>query len=218
MDKNSVPDLVTPMPKPTEVINKLISVFRTASLLIETKAKDSVIDLNPENGEPQVVLVLDGALNIYRSADELRFARAAAPNLFGMQGSPFRYNLYQFRGEKGAVLETLPYSRAMELVSEHQLFKEVLDFQTYLSDFQAYRTNLLISKSTYQIVCAFLLELEMMSPEQRLRTSVFNYIHDHTHLARSGVMKILSDLRQGEYINIENGKLIAILKKFPREY
>ncbi|MBF7980727.1 MULTISPECIES: helix-turn-helix domain-containing protein [Rahnella] len=218
MDKRPVPDLLTPMLKPIETINTLITAFRTASAPLDIKAKDSVVQIQPENAEARVILILDGALNIYRTADNLRFVRAAAPNLFGMQGSPFRNNLYQFRSEKGAVLETLPYSRAVELVSEHQLFKEVLDFQTYLSDFQAYRTNLLISKSTYQIVCAFLFELEMMPPEQRLRTSVFNYIHEHTHLARSGVMKILSDLRQGEYINIENGKLVAILKKLPREY
>lgn len=218
MDKKPVPDLLIPMSKPTEAINKLIAIFRTESVPLEIGGKEDVLNLNPDEGESQVILVLDGALNIYRTADNLRFVRAAAPNLFGMQGSPFRYNLYQFRSEKGSVLETLPFSRAMELVSENQLFREVLDFQTYLSDFQAYRTNLLISKSTYQIVCAFLFELEMMPPEQRLRTSVFNYIHEHTHLARSGVMKILSDLRQGEYINIENGKLIAILKKLPREY
>jgi len=163
-------------------------------------------------------LVLEGALSIYRIIDNLRFARAASPNIFGMQGSPFRNNLYLFKREKGSLIEALSYSRALQLINDHRLFNEVLAFQTYLSDFQAYRTNLLISKSTYQIVCAFLFELEMMPPEERLRTSVFNYIQEHTHLARSGVMKILSDLRQGEYINIENGKLIAILKKFPREY
>ncbi|MFU2315122.1 helix-turn-helix domain-containing protein [Rahnella sp. PCH160] len=218
MDTNSGPDLSTPMLKPTEAINKLIVAFRTESVPVEIKGQDSVIDLQPANGEPRVLLVLEGALNIYRTADNLRFVTAAAPNLFGMQGSPFRYNLYQFRSEKSTVLETLPHSRAVELINEHLLFREVLDFQTYLSDFQAYRTNLLISKSTYQIVRAFLFELEMMPPEQRLRTSVFNYIYEHTHLARSGVMKILSDLRQGEYINIENGKLIAILKKLPHEY
>ncbi|MFO6298298.1 helix-turn-helix domain-containing protein [Rahnella selenatireducens] len=218
MVTHSVPDLLTPMPKPTEAINKLIAVFRTASVPLEIEEKDYVIDLQQGNSEPDVILVLDGALNIYRTADNLRFVRASAPNLFGMQGSPFRYNLYQFRSEEGAVIEFLPYSRAVELVSEHQLFQEVLDFQAYLSDFQAYRTNLLISKSAYQIVCAFLIEIEMMSPEQRFNTSVFNYIHEHTHLARSGVMRILADLRHGEYINIENGKLIAILKKFPREY
>lgn len=218
MDKKTVPDLLSPMPKPIEAINKLIMVLRSESVPLKAADKDSLIGLNQSKGEPRVILVVEGALNIYRTADNLRFARATSPNLFGMQGSPFRNNLYQFRSEKGTLLESLPYARALELVNEHRLYKEVLDFQTYLSDFQAYRTNLLISKSTYQIVCAFLFELEMMPPEQRLRTSVFNYIHEHTHLARSGVMKILSDLRQGEYINIENGKLIAILKKFPRDY
>lgn len=218
MDKKTVPDLLSPMPKPIEAINKLIMALRSESVPLKAADKDSLIGLNQSKGEPRVILVVEGALNIYRTADNLRFARATSPNLFGMQGSPFRNNLYQFRSEKGTLLESLPYVRALELVNEHRLYKEVLDFQTYLSDFQAYRTNLLISKSTYQIVCAFLFELEMMPPEQRLRTSVFNYIHEHTHLARSGVMKILSDLRQGEYINIENGKLIAILKKFPRDY
>ncbi|QLK63363.1 hypothetical protein GE278_20210 [Enterobacteriaceae bacterium Kacie_13] len=47
---------------------------------------------------------------------------------------------------------------------------------------------------------------------------MFNYIHDNTHLARRGVMKILADLRQDEYINIENSILIAILKTLPPEY
>ncbi|WP_232776976.1 helix-turn-helix domain-containing protein [Rahnella sp. AA] len=218
MDKKVVLDLLAPMPKPVEAINKLIAIFRTESAPLEIKGEGSFIGLNQEEGESRVLLVLEGALNIYRIIDNLRFARASYPNIFGMQGSPFRNNLYQFKREKGSLIESLPYSLALELINDHRLFNEVLAFQTYLSDFQAYRTNLLISKSTYQIVCAFLFELEMMPPEERLRTSVFNYIQEHTHLARSGVMKILSDLRQGEYINIENGKLIAILKKFPREY
>lgn len=218
MDPIPAPDFFNPMPKPTAIINKLIEVLRADSVPLKVESEDAIIGLNLEQAEPRVILVLQGAVNIYRIADNLRFARAAAPNIFGMQGSPFRNNLYQFKSEKKAVLLTLPYSRSVELVGQNDLFRELMKFQAYLNDFQAYRTNLLISKSTYQIVCSFLLELEMMPPEQRLRTSVFNYIHEHTHLARSGVMKILSDLRQGEYIYIENGKLIAILKKFPREY
>lgn len=218
MDTNSAPDLFSPMPKPIDVIHKIIGALRDEAVPLVVEGKNSVVGLNLEEGEPRVILVLEGALNIYRINDNLRFARATAPILFGMQGSPFRNNLYQFRSEKETVLKALPYSRSIELVVQHQLFRELLEFQAYLSDFQAYRTNLLISKSTYQIVCAFLLELQMMPTEVRIRTSVFNYIHGHTHLSRSGVMKILSDLRQGEYINIENGKLISILKKLPREY
>lgn len=218
MESVSEINLSLPMPKPLEAINKLIAVLRLESLPLKMENNKTLITLNPPEEQDRVILVLEGALIIHRTADNLRLARAGAPNIFGMQGSAFRYNLYKFTSEKDILIETLPLSRALELIEQYQLFKELLEFQSYLSDFQAYRTNLLISKSTYHIVCALLLELQALPEEERVQTSVYNHIYEHSHLARSGVMKILSDLRQGEYINIENGKLIGILKKFPRDY
>jgi len=47
---------------------------------------------------------------------------------------------------------------------------------------------------------------------------VVNFILERSNLARSGVMKILADLRTGDYIDIQNGKLITINKRFPDEY
>jgi hypothetical protein len=48
--------------------------------------------------------------------------------------------------------------------------------------------------------------------------SVANYILDRSNLARSGVMKILAALRVGEFVDIQRGKLIKVLKKFPSDY
>ncbi|WP_416173619.1 helix-turn-helix domain-containing protein [Enterobacter kobei] len=43
------------------------------------------------------------------------------------------------------------------------------------------------------------------------------YIRNKTPLSRSGVMKILSSLKSGGYINIEQGKLISI-GVLPKKY
>ncbi|QLK63752.1 hypothetical protein GE278_23190 (plasmid) [Enterobacteriaceae bacterium Kacie_13] len=61
------------------------------------------------------------------------------------------------------------------------------------------------------------LELNQYPFEKRIKISVANYILDRSNLARSGVMKILAALRVGEFVDIQRGKLISVLKKFPSD-
>ena len=51
----------------------------------------------------------------------------------------------------------------------------------------------------------------------RLLTNACDYIQEKTLLSRSGIMKILSDLKQGGHIVIERGILLEI-KKLPEKY
>lgn len=76
----------------------------------------------------------------------------------------------------------------------------------------------MISRTTYETVCGLLKELMLFPDESREKISVAYYIMDRTHLARSGVMRILADLRLGGYIEIEKGKLKNIVKRFPDKY
>ena len=58
-----------------------------------------------------------------------------------------------------------------------------------------------------------------MSEDESVRGSITaeRYIRNKTPLSRSGVMKILSSLKSGGYINIEQGKLISI-GVLPKKY
>ena len=87
-----------------------------------------------------------------------------------------------------------------------------------MSDIQAKGGNLLINSTAYEIVSTLLMELADVPEEKRLKISVANYIIDRSNLARSGVMKILSELRIGGYIDINYGKLICVNKRFPTVY
>ena len=51
-----------------------------------------------------------------------------------------------------------------------------------------------------------------MSEDARLRNSITaeNYIRDKTNLSRSGIMRILSELKEGGYIEINRGILMMV--------
>ncbi|MCU6398542.1 helix-turn-helix domain-containing protein [Enterobacter quasiroggenkampii] len=53
--------------------------------------------------------------------------------------------------------------------------------------------------------------------ELRLSINASDYIQEKTHISRSRVMKILSDLKTVEYIEIKRGILTKIIK-LPESY
>ena len=59
----------------------------------------------------------------------------------------------------------------------------------------------------------------LMNEDENFRRSITveRYIRDKTQLSRSGVMRILADLKAGGYVEMEGGKLIKI-NKLPAKY
>jgi len=216
--KSDDDQLKTPMSKPTDAIERLITLFTPTSQPLDTTATAGKIAMQDNQQNMLVILLIKGEIDIFRNVDNLLFANASGPCIFGMQGTAFRFDVYQFRASKDSELRVLTQKEALSLMIENNALNDLVIFQSYFSDYQAHRDNLLINKSTYEIICSFLYELERVPMPQRLKISVANYILERSNLARSGVMKILADLRTGEYVDIQNGKLMSILRKLPKVY
>jgi len=210
----------TSIAKPVQAVENLIALFLPHANKVDTQL--DVNDLmNPAKYDDKlpVVLLLSGEIVVYRKAGDLLFAWPNAPYLFGLEGSHFRYETYRLKATKGSEVFILGREEAIDLVQHHDgALRDLLEHQTWLYDIMSSRDNLLINKNSYQIVCGLLLELYQYPLEKRLKMSVANYILDRSNLARSGVMKILAALRVGEFVDIQRGKLIKVLKKFPSDY
>lgn len=64
--------------------------------------------------------------------------------------------------------------------------------------------------SSYEIIRLQLLEL-MQEPERlRLNVTAANYIQNRTYLSRSGIMRILSQLRDAQCITLQRGVLLEV--------
>jgi len=71
--------------------------------------------------------------------------------------------------------------------------------------------------TAYELIRKHLLELMDEDESFRERITAERYIRDKTQLSRSGVMRILADLKAGGYVEMEEGRLIKI-NKLPTKY
>jgi hypothetical protein len=71
--------------------------------------------------------------------------------------------------------------------------------------------------SSYEIICYQLYELMDETEEVRNNVSIVSYILSRTFLSRSSIMKILAQLKTGNYIETEKGLLRAI-NNIPSKY
>ncbi|KAA0263455.1 helix-turn-helix domain-containing protein [Hafnia alvei] len=204
--------------KPLESIHRLMTAFVSISKPYLLDSKNIEARLKGKEAGFEVYLLTKGRVDIWREVDNRLVETAFAPSILGLQGSVYRSQHYHLKFPAGAEVSTIPLQAAMEIIELQSLWRDVFYYQGYLNDRQLHHESLLINSSTYEIVCLFLKDLSHYSDSERAKLSVADYILQRSNLARSGVMKVLADLRFGGYIDIQHGKLIKILNNFPRNY
>ncbi|MEW7314493.1 helix-turn-helix domain-containing protein [Buttiauxella gaviniae] len=202
--------------KPHDVMNKIMGVFSEFSQPLLSRYGDDEITLMDDEAGLRVVFIREGCIDIWRNHDQLLVATAVGPAILGLQGSVFRYQTHTFKRQKNVDIHFLPLTTALEIIKEHGLVEDVMLYQSYINDQQAYRDFLMINNSAYSIICMLLTEIATCPYHKDV--SVAQYISMRTRLARSGIMKILSDLRFGGFIEMEKGKLIRLCNPFPLKY
>ena len=79
------------------------------------------------------------------------------------------------------------------------------------------RDDVLVARSAYSVVREFLYEINDLIVHHQRDINVYDYIQEYTNLARSTIIKILSDLKKGQYIVVEKGRLLN-LTTLPEKY
>lgn len=106
---------------------------------------------------------------------------------------------------------------ALPIISENNLWLEFSQILVWYIDILSKRDDVLVARSAYSVVREFLLEINDLILYQNRDINVYDYIQEYTNLARSTIIKILSDLKKGQYIVVEKGKLINI-SSLPERY
>jgi hypothetical protein len=202
--------------KPLAVIDKMIGHFEPDATPLLGRYGDDEIQLMDKNAQHYVIFFREGCVDVWRNHDHLLVATAAGPAILGLQGSTFRYSTHTFRRHKSMDIQFLPLSSVLKIIRDNDLLEDVLTYQAYLNDHQTYRDFLMVNNSAYSIICMLLTELSLYPDCQDI--SVEKFILARTRLARSGVLKILADLRFGGFIEMEKGKLIRLCFPFPNKY
>ncbi|AGQ32504.1 putative DNA-binding transcriptional regulator [Serratia liquefaciens] len=169
------------------------------------------------NGIRHWFLLQSGEMSACRDSDGLKIANFREPSLAGIAETFFPKELIFFLAESPVELVMYQESDVLETLARENLWQNLVHIQAYVIQALSIRDRLLSGNDAYEVVCNHLLMLMNEKEAFRLSTTVPRYIQQRTQLSRSGIMKILSDLRKGDYITVEKGILLAV-NRLPKRY
>lgn len=208
--------------KPVAEVERIIEKLLPAATPVFMQEGGGVINLkllNKNKSGLSVILLLKGKMNFIRkSSGGILFGTAEGPSVFGLLGSSFKEEVFKYVAVGDCNIYALPRDMAIDIINAHNLLRDVLNYHAYISDMEVRYSNRLINQTPYGIVCAILCELAALPESVRLKTGIAKFIIERSHISRSTMMKILADLRDGGYVDIQYGKLIRIIKNFPKFY
>ncbi|HBV4841643.1 TPA: helix-turn-helix domain-containing protein [Klebsiella aerogenes] len=167
--------------------------------------------------EGNCFLILKGRIAIYRAYDEKLMVVGEGPAIFGLSNvTPVVVECY-CKTLAPCQLGIIPSETALEVIRNHNLWELVASHQAYICNrLYTYITHI-AAPTAYELIRIQLIQLMAEKDDFRESVVVEKYIRDKTFLSRSGIMRILSDLKAGEYIEMQDGKLIKI-NKLPEKY
>ncbi|SNY79595.1 winged helix-turn-helix transcriptional regulator [Enterobacter sp. CC120223-11] len=167
--------------------------------------------------EAKSYVITEGMFSIYRDADDLMLVSMKGPALTGFSTFAFNNNATFIKTITPCKIAVLAQGEAEKIIDQHNLWKLLALHRGETLRKLFYFHTSLITPTAYEAIRIQLLLLMNEPEEYRLSIPVESYIRQKTLMSRSGIMKILSQLRQGDYINVENGKLISV-NKLPDRY
>ncbi|MEG6353245.1 helix-turn-helix domain-containing protein [Enterobacter bugandensis] len=169
------------------------------------------------NGQGMCYLILEGTIAIYRRSDDMMLSTARSPALFGLANLTDIYFNDYLKTVSPCLIGTLTTERVNEIIKEKALWG-LLSKQLMFVYSRLYNNVMPQGAPTaYEMIRQQLIKL--MEEDESYRSSVTaeRYIREKTQLSRSGVMRILADLKTGGFIEMEEGRLIKI-NKLPAKY
>lgn len=166
-----------------------------------------------EKGESIIYLILEGTIFLHRSSDGLVVATGYSPLIVGLTNEILMGESdYFFTTETAIDYAVISLQKAKSIIRDNELWQNYASHQSYLLKYISIHNSKTTALPAYEIIRNQLLNLLHEPDEIRLNITAAQYIQARTRLSRSGIMKILSELKTGNYITILEGILVQINK------
>ena len=162
-------------------------------------------------------IIVSGEVEFRRDSDELCLFTVTGQCIFGL--SSMYYNATHMYGlvRSNTVVRSIKKEVFAQLMTEKNLWPELTKVLSWYICMLSKRDDVLVARSAYSVVREFLYEINDLIVQQQRDINVYDYIQEYTNLARSTIIKILSDLKKGQYIVVEKGRLLN-LTALPEKY
>lgn len=157
-------------------------------------------------------IVLQGITTVHRASDGLMLSVLESPSIYGASHLMLSKSIVYLKTYTPCRIAVLSSTAFEELIARENLWQPLSLY--LISAFNKFfdATTALTYTSAYEMVRAQLLQLNEEAEIVRTSFTAANYIKNKTNLSRSGIMRILSQLRQGGYIETDKGYLTQVHK------
>ncbi|EAS2834215.1 hypothetical protein AV553_25455 [Salmonella enterica] len=194
--------------KPLQDILELIKVvtphtdFRTVSAQTDISLTQG--DIN------YCAIIIEGVVSVIRDADRLTLGMVYSPFIIGSSFLNGHRNIFSIKTESCSRLGLINLMNFSEIITTYKLWRQVASVQSYIIQRFLMLSAISVAKTAYEVIKSHLYMLSIEPEIVRHETFVASYILKRTKLSRSTVMKILFQLKKGNYIEIQNGHLVKI--------
>lgn len=168
--------------------------------------------------KPVCYFVRKGAVSMYRQPGDILVELFDAPTLRGaIPLPPGTESIYTIKVIVPSEIAIIAREELFELLHRHRLWELFARHQLAINSIGIEKIFKLTAPTTYNIVRYQLYELINMPEEVRDNILAETYIRSKTRISRSGIMRILSDLKDGGYIVIVKG-ILKEVHNLPENY
>lgn len=161
-------------------------------------------------------LIRTGVIHLYRQPEDILMGVFEAPCIRGIIPETGNMEL-SFRVAAVSEIAVLSYDEFMEIIADHNLWDLFAKHMQLLVSSLFVHMAHITPSTAYEAIRFQLLELMDSSETIRENITAEKYIRSKTQLSRSGIMRILSQLKAGGYIVLENG-ILKEINNLPAKY
>lgn len=194
--------------KPVADIDKIIE--QISPFATSFRAKKGEISRYYSGNKRTCYLLHQGSVTLNRRGDGMVLNSEQATFILGVSNQFSQSENLYIRVNENALMSRLPLERFNLLIESFALWESLCKLLVYTASRVYEHCTLISQMSSYEIIRFHLQEL--MNESERIRTSITaaNYIKSRTYLSRSGIMRIIAELREAGYIELNRGILVAI--------
>ncbi|MBW4217883.1 helix-turn-helix domain-containing protein [Enterobacter cloacae subsp. cloacae] len=204
--------------KPMKNISKIIKSLKPHSDIIFLTAGKKI---NWIDSDVSYIYILDeGSISIMKGDSNVLISRVSQQHILGF-AEYFQSGISRtyFRVDEKSIVYKIKTIRAIEIIDEKCLWKDVAILLSFHINYLCYRDARLMHSRAYSIIKNCLEELYIgYDEDMRMNIKIINYIQERTFLSRSSILNVISALNQGGYITLRSGGYLVDIKKLPHGF
>jgi len=169
------------------------------------------------NGQGMCYLILEGTIAVYRKSDNMMLSTARNPAIFGVANLTDNYFNDYLKNVSPGLIGIITTEKVAEIITKKALWGLLSRHLMFVYNRLYHDIMPQGGTTAYAMIRHQLINLMEEDESYRRSVAAERYIRDKTLLSRSGVMRILADLKTGGFIEVEEGRLIKI-NKLPARY